>query len=837
MKISKSKWVECILPREDKSDTAINVSFLLDAPAGKHGFLQSENGHFCFENGRRIRFWGINVARFNALPSKSEARLIAARLAKYGINLVRFHDIDTYIIDPAPDHTQSLIKAALDKVDYFIHVLEQRGIYIYLDLLDYRKFKPGDGVRASEKLGRGAKYLSTFDPRMIMLQKQYAQDLLTHYNPYVGKRYVDDPGIALLEITNENSIFMTFWEHKDSKAAWGSIWQSGVPEPYYSELKRRWNKWLVEKYGFREKLVKSWSSRQEPQSLADGEDPRKGTVEFPPVVTCSDNKHAGARLDEFSAFAYECQNAYYQDMVKHLRTLGVKIPITGTNDDVFSPANLKSYTMMDFSGDHHYWDHPHYGNGALHFHNQPMVNVSPFENGRETLVHTIAPTRLAGKPLVVSEWNYVWPNEWRCEGVLSTAAYACLQDWDGFIIHNYEGPIIPLDLWPRKKCNDIRHFKIASDPAIMGLMPAAALLFHRHDVKAAKSMLEIEYSRKDAFTNRVWGAIDQISPYKSLPFISGIQGRFFDQAVDNLADVIIPSGLSDLSYLPKGYRNKHLMLLKNSSGNVIRKLYPKLKLIGASECALSFREVMWPNKTIVRELKRGIRLSSIPRDALAVGVDSKRNICAGFIDGRNCVAPDMEITSENLARLFLSAGKYWGIFGARYKLSSLGSRLTSDTGELTRDFKQGVFTINSPRVQSAVGFLKQAGKIALANLIVECETEYCSITVSSLDGKPISVSRHLLVTTVGKAENRGQLFADQGTHWELRYDEKGAAPVIIEPVKARIAINTGAIHRCGKVFALDPTGKRIQKMKPTWQNDWISLRIGRGAIYYEVCLE
>lgn len=716
MKISRSNWKECVLPRDDTSRTAINVNFLLDAPAGKHGFLQAKDGHFYFEDGTRARFWGVNVARYNAIPSKKEARIMAGRLAKYGVNLVRFHDIDTFIIDPKCDHSQSLKKDLLDKIDYFIWLLERQGIYVYMDLLDYRKFKKGDGVRAAEKLGRGAKYISTFDPRMIELQKQYAGELLTHHNPYTAKRYVDDPGIALLEITNENSIFMTVWERSERKEDWISVWKSGVPEPYYSELKQRWNEWLVKKYGCREKLVKSWIKCEAEHALAIGEDPAKGTVEMPPVVTCADNKHISARLNEFSAFAYDIQNGYYKTMTDHLHQIGVKIPIRGTNYGIFSPANLKSYTMLDFSGDHHYWDHPNYGNESLRIHNQPMVKANPFgKNIQNTLIHAMAPVKIAGKPLVVSEWNFVWPNEWRCEGLLTVAAYACLQDWDGLIVHSYEGPIIPLSLWTRRKSNDIRHFKIASDPAIMGMFPAAALMFHRHDVRMAEDLLEIEFSRKDSFSARVWGALDQNSLYKSMPFVSRIQGRFFDQARKSDANIIIPSGLGNGNYLS---------------------------------------------------------------------------------DDR---------------------------------------KIISDTGELLWNFEKGYRTINSPRTQAAIGFLKRAGRITLANLTVKCETDFCAITLSSLDDKPISSSTHLLVTTVGRAENSNQISSDQGR--EVKYKDMGTEPVIIEPIAVRLGIKIDDSRRAINLFALDPVGTRIKEVKMSNRDGWKWFSTQSGIIYYEVCIK
>ena len=37
---------------------ALDFSYLLNAPAGKYGHVQIKDGHFCFKNGKRIRFIG-----------------------------------------------------------------------------------------------------------------------------------------------------------------------------------------------------------------------------------------------------------------------------------------------------------------------------------------------------------------------------------------------------------------------------------------------------------------------------------------------------------------------------------------------------------------------------------------------------------------------------------------------------------------------------------------------------------------------------------------------------------------------------------------------------------
>jgi hypothetical protein len=92
----RSKWFEFYLPWNDSTKTVTDMSSTLDAPAGKHGFLMvTPEGHFRFENKNTPeRFVGVvNVAIAN-FPTKVQAKIIAARMAKYGINLVRIHLMD-----------------------------------------------------------------------------------------------------------------------------------------------------------------------------------------------------------------------------------------------------------------------------------------------------------------------------------------------------------------------------------------------------------------------------------------------------------------------------------------------------------------------------------------------------------------------------------------------------------------------------------------------------------------------------------------------------------------------------------------------------------------------
>ena len=67
----------------------LNYSHLLDAPAGKHGFVQTKHGHLFFEDGTRAKFLGFNVAARANTPTHETAEKLAERFASMGVNIIR----------------------------------------------------------------------------------------------------------------------------------------------------------------------------------------------------------------------------------------------------------------------------------------------------------------------------------------------------------------------------------------------------------------------------------------------------------------------------------------------------------------------------------------------------------------------------------------------------------------------------------------------------------------------------------------------------------------------------------------------------------------------------
>lgn len=374
-------WIPYTLPWDD---CPVDVSFLNHKPAGKYGFVTVRDGRFVLsDTGEEIRFWGTCFSAGANFPTHEQSERIARRLARFGVNMVRTHHADAQWSERSffkrdADNTREFDPESLDRFDYLIYCLKREGIYIYLDQLVNRYFKPGDGVDAVDQLGACAKPYSNFDPRLIELQQEFSRNLWTHVNPYTGLAYKDDPAIALMEFANENDLFA----------------MPVTLEPYRTRLEAMFRQWAAE----------------------NGIPVPPGPVNFQ------------QRSDDIMRFLVHVQRKYYQDMTRFLREeVGVRVPMTGSNWTI-NAALLAALQDMPFTDSHAYWHHPT-GDGAVG--NTPMV-AAPV-----TFFGALAFQRMVDKPFFVSEWDEPWPNEWRAELPGWMAAMAGFQRWNGLTVYTY----------------------------------------------------------------------------------------------------------------------------------------------------------------------------------------------------------------------------------------------------------------------------------------------------------------------------------------------------------------------------------------------------------------
>ncbi|MBW8886862.1 MAG: carbohydrate binding domain-containing protein [Fibrobacteres bacterium] len=254
-------WFPFYMPWDDSSKNVTDLSANLDAPAGKYGFLDIAGGHFKFhDNGERARFTGfVSVAQAN-FPSHQDAPAVAARLARFGVNILRIHLLDVVdgygLFSHGTVNTRDIDPDRWDKMDFFFNCLKQRGIYVDLGLHVGRVFAPGDSLPAPITNAQ-SKFATIFHPRLIALQKDYARTLFNHVNPYTGLAYKADPFIAFTELTNENSLFLGWLSWGADQFKPGA---AGSMDPYYGTyLDSLWRDWLKTRYATDSALGRAWS--------------------------------------------------------------------------------------------------------------------------------------------------------------------------------------------------------------------------------------------------------------------------------------------------------------------------------------------------------------------------------------------------------------------------------------------------------------------------------------------------------------------------------------------------------------------------------------------------
>lgn len=219
-------------------------------PAGKSGFISTKGDHFVDGDGNIIRFIGTQCGMTGCFPSHEQADKLVKEFTRYGINIVRMHYVSHRTPKQYPVLDSFIEPVQLEKFDYFIAKLKEHGIYVYFQLNIARKFNQLNGIVNANQLPKYKNGVDNLNDRMIFLQKKFHKEILEHVNPYTGISYKDEPCISMMEIANENSIIHSWFSPTHKFTA--------LVEPYKSEFIRKWNDFLIKKYGSTEALKNAW---------------------------------------------------------------------------------------------------------------------------------------------------------------------------------------------------------------------------------------------------------------------------------------------------------------------------------------------------------------------------------------------------------------------------------------------------------------------------------------------------------------------------------------------------------------------------------------------------
>ena len=226
-------------------------------------------------------------------------------------------------------------------------------------------------------------------------------------------------------------------------------------------------------------------------------------------------------------FLIEVYNRAYVRMEQFLRGLGVKQPLTDQN--MWSTINMSLMRQhYDYVDNHGYWDHPNF---PVNPWRMPLAFSNKSDIGKFAAMPLYdSPSRLFGKPMMFTEFDFVSSNQYRAEGGLVMGAYSALQDWDGIYRFAYSHGEV-------SKPEAAYLFDVFTSPSSAVSEKMGVLCFLRGDVKRAETcfptLIPENYQNLNAVPDNYPSAICRL----------GLIGR--------IGTIIIPDSSRDL-YLPPG---------------------------------------------------------------------------------------------------------------------------------------------------------------------------------------------------------------------------------------------------------------------------------------------
>lgn len=507
------EWKPIPFTKKVEKGSALDFSRLLDAPAGKHGRLLVKGDQFVFEDNpaRPVRFYGANLCFSANFLNKPECDELADRLAGYGYNSIRFHHYDNGLVSPGSAGAADPLDAEnLDRLDYLFAALKKRGIYITTDFYTSREIRKGEIPEIDRPITLAK--IDDYKALVVLLDsarrswKAFAGQLLSHVNPYTGLAWKDDPALIFAPLVNEGNI------HRAVKRC----------SPDVKEIfKREFEKWLA----------------------------KTGRGDAPATPAERDALE--------NRFLCEANRNAFLEMRGFVRSLGAKMPV--------SDQNMLNYTSLsfmrndyDYVDTHFYWNHPS-------FPVRPWALPSSHQNTSSTKFFAVRPgdsmaTRLFGKPFTVTEFNFCFPNSYRSEGGVLTAAYASLQGWNALYRFAFSHNKSNLN-----RDTALGFFDVVADPVSLLSDRIGMLLFLRGDVSPSQLEIPIAAGRSN---------LDNVRDCPDLAWQLGLVGKVGTVVEENGSYKLPDSAKACLALnpaeTPRGVPVIDLSAGKDASGQLAR---------------------------------------------------------------------------------------------------------------------------------------------------------------------------------------------------------------------------------------------------------------------------
>ena len=448
-------WIPVKQELEIKPGSALDFSELVPwhKPAGKFGRVIAKGSHFEFEKMPDVsqRFYGVNLCFTANYLSADETSRLASRFRRIGYNTVRIHHFDNALVEGTPDKTTQFNPQSIDQLDQLIAAFVTNGIYVTTDLVVSRSVPwrsigiDRDGSVPMDEF----KLRCAIDPAAMKNWKDFTRLLLTHVNPYTGRRYADEPALAWISLVNEGNL--------------GNYLSAQREIPAYTT---RWKEWLTKRRA------------TDPHYLSIPETIPSSLYDITP--------HSSA----YSQFLSELEANMAREMKTFVQNdLHCRALITNGNGWTQKVTDqITRDEVYDYVDDHFYIDHPQFLQKPWSLPSR-CPNTNPFKGASQGMIAS-AFSRIADKPFTVSEYNFSGPGRYRGVGGLSTGAIAALQDWS--VLWRFAFSHNRNNLF---EAAPIGYFDIGTDPLMLASERASLCLFLRGDVAPLQKTLTLVIPR------------------------------------------------------------------------------------------------------------------------------------------------------------------------------------------------------------------------------------------------------------------------------------------------------------------------------------------------------
>jgi len=819
-----------VLPWDDATKSLTDMRSLNDRPAGKHGFVRSANGHLATDKGR-IRFLGVNICMDACFPEHSDARKVAARMAKFGINCVRFHHMDG---SPSPQgilqpDMRTLDPAQVERLDYFIAELKTNGIYADLNLHVSRKYPAQPEWQGMPSFFKG---VDNFQPEMIRLQHEYARALLTHYNPYTRSRYVSEPAVAFIEINNENSLVQE----------WGDGALDDMPAVYQDELRRQWNVWLRVHYASTAALRKAWDATDVP--LGD-----EALKESASAWTLEQHGKAAARR-ESGSFGPNGETAHRVTVTQpgeadwHVQFNQTGIALKGGKPYTFTfwarcdtVRTISVNAMQAHEPWNDLWTEHLKLNGQWKMYSfvfrpsgsDDRARIGFGEMGSHTGVYEFAGLSLrpGGSSPMLRDAE-LGKADWFPHAGFSSLPEGARRDWVRF-------------LWDTETAYwaGMRAY-IKVDLKARALVIGSQVCNSPEPIQANMDIIDNHaYWKHPSFPNRPWDPVDWT--VENVP----MAGESNTGTLAGLAwrrEFGKPYVVTEYNHpAPNSFRAETLPILS---------AYAALQdWDGVFLFDYCSSKSLWASGRIGGFFSIGNDPSKMATLPAAAAMFLRGDVAAGR--DRSVRALTAGLSQESVA----SHGKYnaWGAPEGTDPLDAVRHRTgwtqgtpkadshsaapatpvvpaRSDTGELA--WAQTV-TVNTPRTKAAIGPIPAEG-LALGGIKVTGDGRPAVVALTIISGKGFLGPCRILLTAAADSRNTGMKWKDD-SHTSVGSDW-GTAPAIVDGVTARVSLPVPAARV--KAWALDERGNRTHELKVTGGSGTAVVSIGPEykTLWYEIAV-